>query len=137
MLSIEKITTRAGFDQLEPVWNPLLAASESSAVTLTWEWLTTWWDVFGDERELYLLVVRDGVEVIGIAPLLRRMVQHYGWLPYRRIEFLASGEAEADEICSDYLDFIFRRGREADALEAILNYLHRPQADWDEMLLTD
>jgi CelD/BcsL family acetyltransferase involved in cellulose biosynthesis len=137
MLTIEKITTREGFEQLGSVWNPLLEASASNNLMLTWEWLTTWWDVFGDERELYLLLVRDGDELIGIAPLLRRAVQHYGLLPFERLEFLASGEDEADEICSDYLDFILRRGREAEALSAIFRHLCEQETEWDEWLLTD
>lgn len=137
MLTIEKITTREGFARLAPVWNPLLAASASDNLMLTWEWLTTWWEVFGEERELYLLLARDGDELIGIAPLLKRAVQHYGLLPYQRLEFLASGEDEADEICSDYLDFILRRGREAEALNAIFRYLREREPDWDEWLLTD
>ena len=137
MISIEKITTREGFERLEPVWNPLLEASASNSITLTWEWLTAWWDVFGQGRRLYILVVREGDEVIGIAPLLKRMVWRFGLIPYRRLEFLASGENEADEICSDYLDFILQRGREAEALEAIFGYLHKHKSDWDEIIVTD
>lgn len=137
MLLIEKITTRAGFDRLEPVWNSLLAESAGDRVTLTWEWLSAWWDVFGAERELCLLLVRDGEELIGIAPLQKRVVRHYGLLPYRRLEFLASGEAAEDGICSDYLDFIIRRGREAEALTGIFAYLRARQDEWDEMLLVE
>src|SRR5262249_13600629 len=58
-------------------------------------------------------------------------------LPYRRLEFLASGEDEADEICSDYLDFILRRGREAEALEHIFKFLREVAVEWDELLLSD
>lgn len=137
MLSIEKITTREAFEQIRPAWNVLLGESSSNTITLTWEWLTTWWDVFGAERELYILLIRDGKDLIGIAPLLRRTVRHLGLLPFRRLEFLASGEFEEDEICSDYLDFILRRGREGEALAAILCYLGEREPDWDEFLLTD
>jgi CelD/BcsL family acetyltransferase involved in cellulose biosynthesis len=137
MVTIEKITTREGFERLASEWNPLLEDSASNTITLTFEWLTTWWDVFGVDRELYILVAWAAGQVIGIAPLLRRTVQRYGLLPYRRLEFLASGEDEADEICSEYLDFILRRGREAEALGAICDYLHKNHSDWDEMLLTD
>jgi CelD/BcsL family acetyltransferase involved in cellulose biosynthesis len=134
---IEKITTREGFAALEPVWNKLLEQSASNTLTLTYEWMSSWWEVFGEGRELYILLVRDGNELIGIAPMLKRTVQHYGVLPFRRIEFLASGEDEADEICSDYLDFILKRGRETEALELILRYIYEKDTDWDEVLLTD
>jgi CelD/BcsL family acetyltransferase involved in cellulose biosynthesis len=137
MLTVEKIPTIDGFEQLRPVWNTLLAESASDQVSLTWEWLATWWEVFGSDRELYLLVVRDEDRVVGLAPLLRRSIAHYGVLPFRRLEFLCSGEEEADEICSPFLDFIFRRGREAEALGAVFDHLRQRQADWDEIVLTD
>ena len=60
----------------------------------------------------------------------------YGLLPFRRLEFLASGEDEADATCSEYLDFILRRGREAEALCSILECLRAHEADWDEVLLS-
>jgi CelD/BcsL family acetyltransferase involved in cellulose biosynthesis len=134
---IEKVTTREGFAALEPIWNRLLEQSTSNTLTLTYEWLSTWWEVFSEGRELYILLAIVGNEVIGIAPMLKRTVQHYGVLPFRRIEFLASGEEEADEICSDYLDFILQQGREEEALKAIFKYIQEADADWDEVLLTD
>jgi CelD/BcsL family acetyltransferase involved in cellulose biosynthesis len=137
MLSIEKATKDEEFVALAEEWNALVRQSSNDTLTLTHEWMTTWWEVFGDGRELYILLVRDGNELIGIAPMLKRTVQHYGVLPFRRIEFLASGEEEADEICSDYLDFILKRGREEEALDLILRYIYEKDADWDEVLLTD
>jgi CelD/BcsL family acetyltransferase involved in cellulose biosynthesis len=137
MITIEKVTTREQMQRLEKEWNSLLACSSSNSITLTHQWLSTWWDVFSDSRELFILLVRDERELIGIAPLLRRTVQHYGLLEYRRLEFLASGEDEADEICSEYLDFILRRGREREALEAIMRQIGEEEREWDEMLLTD
>jgi CelD/BcsL family acetyltransferase involved in cellulose biosynthesis len=137
MYTIEKITARQDLDQLEGSWNTLLEESASNSLMLTWEWLTSWWDVFGQGRELYVLVVRDGKQIIGIAPLLVRAVQHYGVLPYRRLEFLASGEDEADEICSEYMDFIIRSGSECEVLSAVFEYLLKDEQSWDEMLLSD
>jgi len=137
MITVEKVGTREGLERLEPVWNPLLEESSGNTITLTWEWLSTWWDVFSEGRELHVLLAREGGRIVGIAPLTRRTVQRYGLLPFRRLEFLASGEDEADEICSEYLDFIIMRGREAEVLEAFYTFLTGPDEDWDEMLLTD
>ncbi len=101
----------------------------------THAWLSTWWDVFRGGRQLYLLLARDGEKLVGIAPLLKRRVRKFG-ISLRRIEFLASGELEADEICSDYLDFIIETGRERETLDAFLGFLGRDRG-WDELLLTD
>jgi CelD/BcsL family acetyltransferase involved in cellulose biosynthesis len=134
---IERITTREGLQRLEGVWNRLLERSACNTIALTFEWLTTWWDVFGQDRELFILVVRKENEVIAIAPLLERTIRHYRVLPYRRLEFLASGENEADEICSEYLDFIVLAGHEEAALQCIFDYLREHRRDWDELVLTD
>lgn len=137
MITIEKVTTREDFARLEDEWNELLVTSESNSITLTHQWLLTWWDVFHEDRELCLLLARDGGKLVGIAPLLKRTVRHYGLLPFKRIEFLASGEDEADEICSDYLDFILSPVQAREALDAILNHLLKQEGGWDELLITD
>ena len=135
-MQIEKITTREGFEALAPEWNKLLERSAANTITLTHEWLTTWWNVFGADRELCILLVRDGAQLIGIAPLLKRRVSSFG-ISAQRLEFLASGEDEADEICSDYLDFIIEQGRENDALTAIFQFLREQETNWDELLLKE
>ena len=137
MLRVEKIATREAFERLEPEWDALLVQSAADTITLTHDWLSTWWQVFGDERELSILTVREGEELVGIAPLLKRTVQHFGVLAFRRLEFVASGEDEADEICSEYLDCIIKRGREAEVLGVIVGYLSDQDPDWDEIVLTD
>lgn len=138
MLTLERILTREAFARLEPEWDALLVQSAADTITLTFDWLSTWWDVFGEDRELMILIARDsGGELIGIAPLLKRTVQHFGVLPFKRLEFIASGEDEADEICSEYLDFIIKQGREAEVLGAMLEHLISQDSEWDEMVLTD
>ena len=42
----------AGFDEVRADWDRLAAASGS--VYATWEWATTWWDVYGGRRRLLL-----------------------------------------------------------------------------------
>ena len=135
MITIEKVTARAELLRMEAEWNALLRSSASDTITLTHEWISTWWDVFRGGRGLFVLLAREDGKLVGIAPLLRRRVRRFGIL-LRRIEFLASGEAEADEICSDYLDFVIETGREREVLGAITEFLARDKG-WDELLLTD
>ncbi|HEY6331603.1 MAG TPA: hypothetical protein VI756_19920, partial [Blastocatellia bacterium] len=135
MISIRKVTTQAEFDGLEPVWNSLLESSASKTIALTWEWQSTWWAVFGRKgRELNILVTSQNGEIVGIAPLLKRSVLHYGLL-FTRLEFIGTGEDEAEEICSEYLDFIIRHGLEADVTAAIMRYVREVDDSWDEIAL--
>jgi len=135
MISIRKITTQAEFESLECVWNPLLESSSSRALSLTWEWQSTWWQVFGNGgRELNILIATQNSQIVGVAPLLRRTAPHYG-LPFTRLEFIGAGEDEADEICSEYLDFIIKQGLETEVVSAFLAYLYEVDTSWDEISL--
>lgn len=118
--SIETITDAQQFAGLRDQWTALLADSQASGLFLTWEWLHTWWRHCGTGRSLRLLAVRRGDELIGLAPLAvgPRRLTRAG--PFRSLEFLGTGS-----VGSDYLDFIARRGHEADVLAVLAGSLGR------------
>lgn len=117
-MQAERIQTDAAFHQLREEWNALLRESSSDSVFLTWEWLYTWWRHLAGGRRLAIVTLRDGGELIAIAPLCLRPPRPVRLLPFRSLEFLGTGF-----VGSDYLDFIIRRGREEVALEAIERFL--------------
>jgi CelD/BcsL family acetyltransferase involved in cellulose biosynthesis len=140
MLDVAVIADLPTFEALEAEWTALLSSSRSNSVTITWPWLHTWWRVYQAERQLRIVTVRDGGRLIGAAPLLARRgrCSQYRVLSFRRIELLASGEARADQICSDYLDWAAESGREQEVVAAIVECLcGELSGDWDEMWLPD
>jgi CelD/BcsL family acetyltransferase involved in cellulose biosynthesis len=96
----------------------------------------TWWKTFGIDRGLFIIVVQYKGQVIGIAPFLVRQLTRF-LVPLNRIEFLGSGENEADEICSLYLDLIVDPDYRQQAIEAIARELMNNQSAWDEIHLSD
>jgi CelD/BcsL family acetyltransferase involved in cellulose biosynthesis len=85
---------------------------------------------------LATLLIRDGESLIGLAPLCRRTHSYAPGVRFRRLELLASGENEADEICSDYIGLIAERGREIDVAQAVARALvERAAGDWDELVM--
>ena len=56
-------------DQLEPEWNAALKLSPHSGPFLTYEWLLSYLEAFGDESQLFLVVVRRDTKIVGLAPL--------------------------------------------------------------------
>lgn len=140
MLQLSVVEDPGAFADLQAAWNRLLASSAANSVTLTWEWLSTWWSVFGDARRLRILLVWDRGRLVGGAPMLTRTrpEPRYKVLPFRRMELVASGEARADQICSDYIGWIAERGREAEVAEIVLEGLYSEYAhEWDELRLPD
>jgi len=87
----------------------------------------TWWDSFGGDRTLHVVVARDGDEVVGIAPLMLSRVTFYGW-PVRRLESIGNDHTPRFE-------FIVRDDEPAvyDAIWEAIRLSRR--GTWDVLLL--
>ncbi len=124
------------FEQWEALrmeWNDLLGKSASNNVFLTWEWQHSWAECFlGDKRELFILVVYSGNEIVGIAPWYRYQLGK-GLFSARQIEFLGTPEAG-----SDYLDVFMKKGREKEVTRCLHDFLlGDAAARWDRLRLHD
>jgi CelD/BcsL family acetyltransferase involved in cellulose biosynthesis len=96
-----------------PINLPELTALKRDANGLAWSipfvlpaWLSVWWESFGEGYEPCLRVIRDGDEVIGLAPMMSRGAT---------VAFMGN-----TDVC-DYQDFVLKPGRERDALGAWLD----------------
>lgn len=95
-LSTEVHTDARAFTGLKGEWNNLLRKSGANTLFLTWEWQRTWWDWFGEESELCIVSVRDGGELVGLAPLFCPSVSENP----RTLQIVGGIEV------SDYLDLL-------------------------------
>jgi len=111
--TVERISDVSGFMALRDEWTELLEAGDSDCLFLTWEWLNTWWKHLAGDRQLSILVVRSSRRLIGLAPFCLRPPSLSRLRMFPVLEFLGNGC-----VGSDYLDFIVRRGFEADARRA-------------------
>jgi CelD/BcsL family acetyltransferase involved in cellulose biosynthesis len=108
-LKVEVIDDRAGLLDLGSEWNSLLERSSSNNPFLTWEWVSTWWDVYGAQASLHVLTARDaGGALVGLAPLKRVRRRLFGALPVRVAEFIGDG----GDVTPEYLDFVVAPGHE-------------------------
>ncbi|HVJ16421.1 MAG TPA: GNAT family N-acetyltransferase [Polyangiaceae bacterium] len=139
MLRAEILTDIAAVRSIVPEWRALLARSANPQPVQTPLWLVTWWLEFGesDGRSLRFVTLRDGGTLVGVVPLAARRMLHRGVLPLRRLELLATGENEEDEICSDYVGAVLELGREVDVANALAKLLMEGAlGGWDELHLT-
>lgn len=119
-MTIELIDNAERFASLRTEWTELLASSAAESPFLTWEWLNAWWAHLGASRRLSIVAVRDGEQLIAIAPLCASR----GRLPFLwRFELMGTGFAG-----SDYLDAIVRSGYEIEATSAIAEYVKQRDA---------
>jgi CelD/BcsL family acetyltransferase involved in cellulose biosynthesis len=130
---LEHIDTEEKFHALEAEWNPLLEKSQANNIYLTWEWISTWWQCFGKDNRLWVLIVRDTAkgEILGIAPLYLHRPSLIPGFPihHRELSFLGTNAA-----APDHLDFIARKGYEETVIPALLNYVNS-HVEWDILRL--
>jgi CelD/BcsL family acetyltransferase involved in cellulose biosynthesis len=120
MITTQIISDAASFRDLRKEWNSLLQACPSNCIFLTWEWIYTWWLHHPGKRKIHIIVVRlDGL-LIGLAPLALCSASIRRLMPWRVMEFLASGS-----VGSDYLSFLIRPGYEQTALSEITGCLDK------------
>lgn len=95
-------------DGLYAYWLEKGSALEWTCLFVLPPWLDVWWRIFGKEWKPYPMAVREGGNLIGIAPL---MIQG------ERACIIGS-----PDVC-DYVDFVFAPGRSKDVLRRILHHL--------------
>ncbi|MFC1962006.1 GNAT family N-acetyltransferase [Chloroflexota bacterium] len=102
--------TQESFDSLTALWKSPQSKLRWSSVFVLPPWLKTWWQSFQPAADLLLLSVREGKDILGIAPLMREKNQ-------------ASFVGDTD-VC-DYMDFIITPGRETEFCTVILDELNQ------------
>ena len=117
-----------GIASLRDKWQPLLDQSRPNHVFMTWEWLFTWWKHFGRGRELFVLVVEDKGEVLGILPLMLFIDYRGAYERVRSLHFIGHRT-------SDWMDIIAIR--KAEVIRVALEYLKGCQHLWDYIDLRD
>lgn len=137
-MTIDLIQTADRFAALHAEWTELHAASSAESPFLTWEWLNSWWTHLSGTRRLAVVTVRDGAELMAVAPFCASR----GRFPFLwHYELMGTGFAG-----SDYLDAIIRRGHELRSVQALSEYLkeraialhlvHLPQGSWLSRIAT-
>ena len=126
-LSVERVTELSTFLALQPVWNKLCDEAGIDYPFLRYEWVRTWWECFGAEKELFVLLVKSGQEIIAIAPLMLSRGRMYG-IKVRRLEFISN-------VHTPRFDFIITRQPD-DVYRAIWTYLVGCRTLWDVLVLS-
>ncbi len=100
--------TEETFENLASYWLDPGYVLEWDCLFVLPGWLEVWWNVFSAELAPSLYAVKDGEEVIGIAPFL---------LEGREARFMGD-----PDVC-DYQDFIVTPGRVGEFSEILINHL--------------
>lgn len=89
-IGIEVLSSAEAFAELAPVWNRLHAEATLASVFNSWIWQFHWWQVYGRNQPLRLLVAWEGDAVVGILPLYVQRLRVLG-MPVRLLRFVGTG----------------------------------------------
>ncbi|HLG21239.1 MAG TPA: GNAT family N-acetyltransferase [Candidatus Manganitrophaceae bacterium] len=130
-LTVERIGDERRLADLKEPWERLLLRSSRGNPFLSWGWVAAWRRHFGEGKALEILVIREGEEVVGIAPFYMAVESRLG-IPLRRLSILGD-----EAVGSDHLDLLSLDGFEEKVAGAVAEYWRRSPGRWDFIQLRD
>ncbi len=120
----------------EAAWSRLLARSKADILFLSWEWLTLWWQCFGEALSAApeILAFYRGEDLVGVAPLYRRRVVRSGFLPVSSVQLMGLSWRDPGPLISEYLDVIAASG-EVDAVRHACVRVLLQEPAWTECVI--
>lgn len=115
-VAVQFLTSADEFATLAPEWNALHEQAAVASVFNSWIWQYHWWQVYGAEQSLRLLVALERGATIGILPLHIHTTRALG-LPVRLLRFVGTG----GDTNPDDLGPLLAPGREESAAAALAN----------------
>lgn len=125
-LVVEAVCDTAGFAALRIEWDQLHQQANNASIFMSWAWHHTWWGVFGDRNELRILCVRLGGQLVALMPLYIRL---HTWPKASSVMFVGTGEGEADEVATEYLDILAEPEHAEACASLLLGWLDRYCSD--------
>ena len=123
----ELITQKDDFLALESEWDDLLLRGKRPNIFLSWEWISTWYQFFGEQQKLWMVSVRDeeNGQLLAVAPLM---------LDQRKVV----GSASLNELCfigsnvgSDHMDFVVDQQYTNDLVTVLKDFINQQNKPWD------
>jgi CelD/BcsL family acetyltransferase involved in cellulose biosynthesis len=127
-LYVEVVREHDAFLAVGPEWDALVERAGIEHPFLSHDWVRTWWECFGAGKELYVVAVRAGGVLIGLAPLMRVRTRMYG-IPVWRLDLIAN-------VHTPRFDFIIAE-RADEVYAVILDHLQTRAPRWDILMLAE
>ncbi|MCP4746135.1 MAG: GNAT family N-acetyltransferase [Desulfobacteraceae bacterium] len=91
MIRINEIKDFNDFLPLKEKWNSLLKKSTTNSVFLSHEWIRCWWEAYGREKKISIILFFEGDNLKAIGPLMvsKRI---FNGLPIKSISFIENDE---------------------------------------------
>jgi CelD/BcsL family acetyltransferase involved in cellulose biosynthesis len=129
------VTDLAGAENLVSEWRELFASSAERNAFLHPMWVLTWARHFLNERDFFIVVIRDGRRLVGVAPFRRDRIGWGAGPSVTRLVPMGSGpRIEFNELPAILTCSSSHRRVLAQVVEALLD--HRDEWDWSDIPLS-
>lgn len=138
MTLVVKALSEEEFYSLEEDWARLLRFSNADPLFMSWPWLYSWWETWGEclGLELVLLgVYLPDNKLVGIAPLYRHRFRIAIGMNVTRLHFLGNAWRVSPTVRTEYVGLIAEPERESDIAQAVATFLRAEK--WDELVIPD
>jgi len=127
-MRVEILNNYSDFLRMNELWTRTLEASSFNHIFLTHEWISSWWEDFGEGNKLFVILIWDSDTLVAAAPLMIRNIRVGKLVVAKKLQFIAH------EV-SDYMDFIIIDQREK-YFRIIIDVIkaHSRQWDWAEFI---
>lgn len=109
-------------------WDELAENQDVPSIFLGYEWITTWWQHFGTNKQLFLITGTCKNRLIALAPMMVSMKPLLPLRPSRIMEFIGtSGVPSRGMGLADRVDFLYPPGHQeilSELLTKLLDYSH-------------
>lgn len=105
-------------------WNEILLQTADANAQLTYEWLSSCWEIFGYNKRLALIAVADKGKFVGIAPLSITTVISKAGLKLRKLTFIGDG-------LTDYQDLLVVEEKRQEVLYTLFDFIFNAKQEWD------
>lgn len=140
---IELISDIDELMELKESWNKLSGISEST-IFQTFTWNKTWWKCFGENKQLFIVVMYSGKELTGILPCFLDPINFLGRNIYTCLRFLGTSvnQPEGEDLkglkaYSDYLDIIVYPGYEKIFAAEVVKFLLQTSYRFHEIIFEE
>jgi CelD/BcsL family acetyltransferase involved in cellulose biosynthesis len=130
-IAVQFLTDSAEFAKLAPDWNRLHAGARAASIFNSWIWQYQWWQVYGREQPLRLLVAVEGARSVGMLALYVHTISVLG-VRVRLLRFVGTGADTNPDDLGPVLD----AGREDEVALKLAQAVMRI-SDADVVLLSD
>ncbi len=129
----------AEFTNLKIQWQNLLSRSNADSLFLSWHWMFSWWEIYGNIKndELILIGIYDEKDIlICLAPLYITLDKIKNTISIKRLQFIGSRVGGSSGFRTEYLQFIIDKRVSTNAIKMIFDEVITKYS-FDELWLSD